>query len=189
LLQQQPRLKSLAFSNVSGEAFSAVTLAPKKRKLKKKRKLVQADLTVVVAARAKTAAIVRATVDQTTAIATATAMKVETTTPAMANAQRLKQSQLTDHLKSQLKAEAATNSLDLQPSQKHVSKKLMQQPLHLRQLTRALKPVKVENLKSVQMTSVVDHVVAVSVRMFQPMLQSRYLQTSQLKHQPLQRQL
>ena len=57
-----------------GSIFGSDT-ALKKRKLKKKRKRVQADPTVVVAARAKTAAIVRATVDRITAIAIATAMK------------------------------------------------------------------------------------------------------------------
>ena len=170
LPQQRLKLKSLAFSSVSGKVFS-VAAALKPRKLKTKRKPAQEDPAVVAEARTKTAAIVRVTVDLTTAIVTATAMKDATIAIAMPRAQRRKLNQLA----SKVRAEAVMTSLDLQPSKTHVSKKSIAQALQLKQLTRALKQVKAENSRSVQMTSVEDHVVAASVRMFQPMSQNSFL--------------
>ena len=79
---------------------------------------------------ARTAVTVRAIVDRITAIAIATAMKVAMKIPAMVNAPRPKRNRLTnlqtDHQKSQPRAEAATNSLELPLSQKLANKKLRQ---------------------------------------------------------------
>ena len=140
LHQQQSNPKKQAFSSVSGEAFLAVIAALMKRKSKKKRKPAQAA-TVVAAARVKTAVFVRATVGRTTAIATATAMTAAVKKHAMVKAARAKLNQLI----SQYRAKAAQNSPVLLLNHRLAIKKLTPQPLHLRQLTKALKQVKAEN--------------------------------------------